>query len=109
MRCGRIVPILLAAWIQAGTSSGRAFGEERTNFPQPARDLFDKGQQLQKNGRHQEAIGAFESAIQQGMQAFPRVHLYRAGSFLSLKQYDTAIAQYTKFLNEFSLEDSCRY
>jgi hypothetical protein len=56
-----------------------------------------------------EAISAFEEAIKLGMDAFPRVHLQRAVSNLDLKNYDTAILQYTKFIAKFGLEDSCRY
>jgi tetratricopeptide (TPR) repeat protein len=82
---------------------------EPTNFPTEARDLFEKGQALQQKGRLQEAIAAYEEAIKQGMGGFPRVHLYRAGSFLGLGEYDQAIAQYTRFLRDFTLEDSCRH
>jgi tetratricopeptide (TPR) repeat protein len=82
---------------------------EPTNFPQEARDRFDRGQDLQQQGRFREAIRAYEDAIRLGMKEFPRVHLYRADSFRDLKQYDAAIARYTQFLREFSLEDSCRH
>jgi tetratricopeptide (TPR) repeat protein len=82
---------------------------EPAEFPQNARDRFEKGQDLQKKGHLKEAIKAYEEAIQLGMKDYPRVHLYRANSFLDLKKYKTAIAQYTKFLQEFTLEDSCRY
>ena len=90
------------------TLSSAAAGE-KTNFPAAARQRFDQGQQLQKNGQYQEAIAAYEEAIRLGMKDFPRVHLYRAGSHLDLRQYDEAIRQYTRFLEDFSLEESCRH
>jgi tetratricopeptide (TPR) repeat protein len=82
---------------------------ERTNFPQKARERFEKGQELQDQGKLEEAIAAYEEAIRLGMKDFPRAHLYRANSNLDLKKYDTAIAQYTAFLKQFTLESSCRY
>jgi tetratricopeptide (TPR) repeat protein len=82
---------------------------EPTAFPKNARDRFEKGQDLQKKGQHKAAIAAYDEAIQLGMKDFPRVHLYRANSYLDLKKYKTAISQYTKFLQDFSPEDSCRY
>jgi tetratricopeptide (TPR) repeat protein len=99
-------------WLVAGmglvSPNGMALGEP-SNFPDKARERFGKGQDLRKQGKFQEAIRAFEEAIGLGMKDYPRVHLYRANTFLDLKKYDTAIAQYTRFLKEFSLEDSCRY
>jgi len=86
-----------------------AWADERTDFPQEARQKYDEGRELQKKGQTKEAIQLFEEAIKLGMDAFPRVHLQRASSNLDLKKYDTAIAQYTKFIEEFGLEKSCRY
>jgi tetratricopeptide (TPR) repeat protein len=88
---------------------GSVVQAEPDTFPQEARDRFDKGQDLQKKGQFEEAIRNYDEAIKLGMDDFPRVHLYRANSFLDLKKYKSAIAQYTKFLKKFSLEDSCRY
>jgi tetratricopeptide (TPR) repeat protein len=85
-----------------------ARAEEPTVFPPEARARYDKGQELQKKGQFTEAVSEYEEAIKLGMDAFPRVHLQRAGSNLDLKKYDTAIAQYTKFVEKFGLEDSCR-
>jgi tetratricopeptide (TPR) repeat protein len=79
------------------------------DFPAEARQRYDQGRDLQKKGQLNEAIGAFEEAIKLGMDAFPRVHLQRAGTNLEMKKYDTAIRQYTKFIEEFGLEKSCRY
>ena len=83
--------------------------QERTDFPPEARQRYEQGRELQKKGQLNEALTAFEEAINLGMAAFPRVHLQRASSNLDLKKYDTAIAQYTKFIEEFGLEASCRY
>ena len=63
-----------------------------------------RGGNLQERGQLNEAIGAYEEAIKLGMDRFPRVHLYQAGSNLDLKKYDTAIQQYTKFIDKFGLE-----
>ena len=95
--------------IELGMSLGVATGQERTEFPPEARQRYDQGKDLQKKGQLNEAIRAFEEAIQLGMDAFPRVHLQRANSNLDLKKYDIAIAQYTKFIEQFGLEESCRY
>lgn len=40
---------------------------------------------------------------------YPRVHLSRANANLGMKDYDLAITRYTKFLEQFPLEASCRY
>jgi tetratricopeptide (TPR) repeat protein len=83
--------------------------EEPTAFPAPARERYEQGRELEKKGRYEEAVRAYEDAIRLGMQDYPRAHLYRARANLDLKKYDDAIAQYTKFINEFGLEKSCRY
>ena len=85
------------------------WGEEPTEFPAEARQRYEQGRENQKKGQLTEAVSAFEEAIKLGMDAFPRVHLQRASSNLDLKKYDTAILQYTKFIEEFGLEKSCRY
>ena len=83
--------------------------EEPTSFPAQARQRYEQGRELEKKGQYEDAIRAYEDAIRLGMQDFPRAHLYRARANLDLKKYDDAIAQYTKFINEFGLEKSCRY
>jgi outer membrane protein assembly factor BamD (BamD/ComL family) len=87
----------------------RASAEERTEFPAEARQQYDQGRELRKKGQLKEAIRAFEEAIKLGMEAFPQVHLQRAGSNLELKKYETAVLQYTKFIDQFGLEESCRH
>jgi outer membrane protein assembly factor BamD (BamD/ComL family) len=82
--------------------------DERTDFPAEARQRYEQGRDLQSKGQWNEAIRAFEEAIKLGMDAFPRVHLQRANSNLDLKKYDTAIEQFTKFIDKFGLEESCR-
>jgi tetratricopeptide (TPR) repeat protein len=83
--------------------------EEPTTFPPEARDRFNTARDLQKKGQLKDAISAYDKAIQSGMQSYPRAHLYRAEAIRALKEYDEAIAQYTKFIETFGLEESCRY
>src|SRR4051812_33208972 len=73
---------LLALSLQLGLGWGITSAEERTEFPQEARQRYDQGRDLQKQGQLKEAIRAYEEAIQLGMGAFPRVHLQRANSNL---------------------------
>jgi tetratricopeptide (TPR) repeat protein len=100
---------LLAYSVGLAGASGVALAGERTDFPPEARQRYEQGQDLRKKGQLDEAVRAFEEAIQLGMDAFPRAHLQQANSNLDLKKYDTAIAQYTKFLEKFGVEDSCRH
>ena len=100
---------LLALAVELGISWACSTAQERTDFPADARASYDKGRDLQKNGQLDDAIQAYDDAIKLGMDAFPRVHLQRAGSNLDLKKYSTAIAQYTSFIEQFGLEESCRY
>src|SRR3954451_8004239 len=99
----------LASLVALGIAQAPVAGGEPTDFPTEARQRYEQGRQLQKQGQLDEALSAFEEAIQLGMDAFPRVHLQRANTNLDLKKYDAAIAQYTKFIEEFGLEASCRY
>lgn len=46
-------------------------GDERADYPPEARERFDRGQQLQKQGKLQEAIDAYEEARQRGMSDYP--------------------------------------
>jgi outer membrane protein assembly factor BamD (BamD/ComL family) len=100
---------LLALIVECAIGSTFATAQERTDFPADARASYEKGRDLQKNGQLDDAIRAYEDAIKLGMEAFPRVHLQRASSNLDLKKYSAAIAQYTNFIKQFGLEDSCRY
>jgi len=83
--------------------------EERVDFPPQARARYDQGVQFEKKEQWKEAIEAYEDAIRLGMKDYPRAHLYRARSNLRLKDYETAIGQYSRFIERFGLEDSCRY
>jgi tetratricopeptide (TPR) repeat protein len=105
-RLVRLALLVLPVLAATGTEWGRA---APATFPQAARDRYDQGQELQQQGRLEEAIKAYEEAIRLGMKYFPRAHLYKANSFLDLKKYEDAIAQYTEFLERFSLEESCRH
>jgi tetratricopeptide (TPR) repeat protein len=102
---------LRAALLALGTGLALVPGAiraEPTKFPTDARVRFEQGQEFQDRGMLKQAIAAYDDAIRRGMKDYPRVHLFRANSYLGLKEYDTAIAQYTKFLQNFTLEDSCR-
>src|SRR5437764_1947861 len=92
--------VLCAVSVELGICGGAALAQERTEFPPEARQRYEQGKDLQKKGQLNEAVRAFEEAIQLGMEAFPRVHLQRANSNLDLKKYDIAVAQYTKFIEE---------
>jgi tetratricopeptide (TPR) repeat protein len=87
--------------------TGRA--EPTDPIPQPARDRYDQGQALEKQGKYKEALEAYQEAINLGMQTFPRAHLKEARTYLELKDYDAALKRFTKFIDGFGLEDSCRY
>lgn len=89
------------------TTATRA--EDPKEYSPQARQRYDQGRDLQKRGLFADAIAAYEEAIKLGMKDYPRAHLYRADSFRDLQQYDKAIANYTKFIDEFGIEESCRY
>jgi hypothetical protein len=95
--------------VNLGLACGYLGAEERTGFPAEARQRYEQGRDFQKKGQMNEAIRAFSEAIKLGMDAFPRAHLYQAGSNLDVKNYDAAVLQYTKFIARFGLEESCRY
>ncbi len=99
---------VLAACLALALAAGRAAAAERTDFPRAARERFEQAQELRKQGKYREAIDAYADAIRLGMEEYPRAHLNRAGSYLDLKDYDAAVAQYTKFIERFGLEGSCR-
>lgn len=100
---------LLALAVELGIGWTFSSAQEKTDFPPDARASYEKGKGFQKNGQLDDAIKAYDEAIKLGMDAFPRVHLQRASSNLDLKKYETAIAQYTKFIEQFGIEKSCRY
>jgi tetratricopeptide (TPR) repeat protein len=92
------------------TASSRvARAEPTAPIPQAAKDRYARGHELEREGKLKEAVAAYQEAIRLGMQLFPRAYLKEAGGYLGLKDYDSAIAKYTKFIDEFGLEDSCRY
>jgi tetratricopeptide (TPR) repeat protein len=93
---------LLCAW----QSALRA---EPTTFPQAARDRYEQGKELQKQGKNEEALKAFEDAKRLGMAEFPRVYLGSAESHAALGAHDKAIAQYNRIIDDFGVEDSCRH
>ena len=101
-----VVCLALSLELLAGRE---ALPGEPTEFPQAARERYEQGRDLQNKGQLKEAVRAYDAAIQLGMQAYPRVHLYRADAVRQLKEFDSAIAHYTEFIDRFGLEDSCRY
>jgi tetratricopeptide (TPR) repeat protein len=109
MRSAFLERALFGCWLGFSAGVGIAWADERTDFPPEARQRYEQGRELQKKGQFDEALRAFEEAIKLGMDAFPRVHLQRANSNLDLKRFDAAIAQYSKLIDEFGLEESCRY
>ena len=100
--CLLTLGVALFAW-----QYGRA--EPTGPIPKAARDRYNKAQELEKQGKTQEAIAAYQDAIRLGMQTYPRAHLKEANGYLGLQDYDAAIAKYSKFIENFGLEDSCRY
>lgn len=85
------------------------YAGEPTQFPVEARKKYEEALEFQKQGQLKKAVDAYEDAMRLGMEAFPRAHLYRANSNLELKDFDKALAQYSKFIADFTIEESCRY
>ena len=83
--------------------------EPTAPIPQPARDRYDAGQDLQSQGKLKEAVAAYEEAIRLGMEWFPRIYLKEGAAYEELKEYDAAVARYTKLIDQIGLENSCRY
>jgi tetratricopeptide (TPR) repeat protein len=109
MRTARMLGIAYLALCLELLTGREALPGEPTGFPQAARERYEQGRNLQKKGQLKEAVSAYDAAIRLGMQAYPRVHLYRADAARQLKEFDSAIAQYTQVIDRFGLEDSCRY
>ena len=102
----RILPLVA---ISLGLQASVGQAGERTDYPRDARDRYERAQELLKKGQFREAMEAFEKAIGLGMQDFPRARLGSARSALGLKDYDAGIARYSKFIERFGLEESCRH
>jgi tetratricopeptide (TPR) repeat protein len=102
----RLSVVALGLALAGGQAAG---AEPNAPVPQPARERYDQGQTLEQQGKIKEALAAYQDAINLGMQLFPRAHLKEANAYLNLKDYEAALARYTKFIDGFGLEDSCRY
>lgn len=98
-----LASMLLVACLTTSTAA-----QERTDFPNEARERFQKAREYQQKGQLLDAIQAYQQAIGMGMQAYPRAYLYQADALLEMKKLDEAIDHYTKLLEKFSLEQSCR-
>jgi tetratricopeptide (TPR) repeat protein len=107
VRCCRLA--ILATALPLAIEWSVACAEEPAPFTPQARERFEKAQELAAKGQFLEAIKAFDEAKKLGMESYPRAHLYQANTYLSIKDYDGAIARYTKFIADFSMEESCRY
>jgi tetratricopeptide (TPR) repeat protein len=103
---GLLAPLTLAALLLFASP---LFAGERSDFPPAAKQRFDQGRTFQQQGKLREAVDAYDDAIRLGMADFPRVHLQRAAALAALKDFDAAVEQYSKFIERFSLEESCRY
>ena len=90
----------------ASQPAGRA--EPTGPIPQPAKERYSQAEELERQGKLKEAVAAYQEAIRLGMQLFPRAHLKEADGYLNLNDFDGAIARYTKVINNFGVEDSCR-
>jgi tetratricopeptide (TPR) repeat protein len=106
MSLRRLLALAPALFLAAVTT---ARSEPDVAIPPAARERYDQGQELEKQGKVKEALAAYQEAIQLGMQLYPRAHLKEARARLALQDYDAALATYTKFIDRFGLEDSCRY
>jgi tetratricopeptide (TPR) repeat protein len=106
----RILGLSLFA-LSLGIVSARpaAGSEPSAPIPPPARDRYDAGQDLQSQGKLKEAVAAYEEAVRLGMEWFPRLYLKEGAAFTELKDYDAAVARYTKLIDQIGLENSCRY
>lgn len=82
---------------------------EPTSYPAEARERYERGKALQKQGQLKEALEAFEDAARLGMADYPRLYLAKASAQQELRNHDAAVAQYSKIIDGFGLEDSCRY
>jgi tetratricopeptide (TPR) repeat protein len=100
-------PLLLLCLILLLGVAGQA--AEPTSYPAKAREQYERGKALQKQGQLNEALEAFDEAARLGMADYPRLYLAKAAIQQELRNQDAAIAQYNKIIDGFGLEDSCRY
>jgi tetratricopeptide (TPR) repeat protein len=103
----KLLPLLLLGMALGLCGLGAA--AEPTSYPVKARERYDQGKALQKQGKLNEALEAFEDAARQGMADYPRLYLAKAAVQQELRNHEAAIAPYTKIIDGFGLEDSCRY
>ena len=63
-----------------------------------AKAFFNKAQQLDKKGKHQEAIIFYSKTIELDVQ-FKEAYFYRANNYYNLKKYHKAIEDYSNAIN----------
>jgi hypothetical protein len=100
----RILPLtLFAGWLglAAGWPAAAADPPATKGRTPPAPDASPKDQAA-------EAKRLAEEAKRLGLKDIPRVHLYRATTSAQQKEYEKAIAQFTKVIEKIGLENSCR-
>jgi tetratricopeptide (TPR) repeat protein len=106
MRIRSLCLLLALACLFSSETGVRA---EPKTFPQAARDRYEQGKALQKQGRDEEALKAFYEAQRLGMEDYPRLYLSKAISEERLGARLAAIDAYSKIIDGFGLEESCRY
>ncbi len=90
----------------AGRQAVRA--EPTDPIPEVARDRYAEAQELEKQGKFQEAVAAYEQAVRLGMQTYPRVYLREAAVYARLGDDEAAAARYSVVIDVLGLEGSCR-
>ncbi len=93
----------------AGRQAVRTEAAEPTDpIPEVARDRYAEAQDLEKQGKLEEAVAAYEQAVRLGMQTYPRVYLREAAAYARLGDYEAAAARYSMVIDVLGLEGSCR-
>jgi tetratricopeptide (TPR) repeat protein len=105
--CHRLRLLALIFWCVL--LSVPVFAAEPTSYPAEARERYEQGKAFQKQGQLREALEAFEDAARLGMAEYPRLYLAKAKAQQELRAHDDAVTAYSKIIDGFGLEDSCRY
>jgi tetratricopeptide (TPR) repeat protein len=104
----RVVPYSVVV-LSAALAGWQAAGAEPTDpIPEVARDRYAEAQRLEKEGKLEEAVAAYQQAIRLGMKDYPRVYLRQAAVYERLGDYAAAAAKYSVVIDVLGLEGSCR-